>query len=106
MARFVALLRGVNVGGSHADRHRYDVWFLKPPLTAAAVSTVVPAKEGVDQVWPGAGVIYASCLTSKATQSRLGRIAGAPAHRNLTIRNWNTPTQLLELFSGRSAGRM
>jgi uncharacterized protein (DUF1697 family) len=85
--------------GTQPDRYRYDVWFLKPPLTAAAAIKAVPTKEGVDQVWPGPGAIYASRLISKASQSRLARIVGTPTYKNLTIRNWNTTTKLLQLMT-------
>jgi uncharacterized protein (DUF1697 family) len=92
--------------GTQPDRYRYDVWFLKAPLTPAAAMKAVPMKEGVDQVWPGPGVLYTSRLASKATQSRLGRIVGTPAYASITIRNWNTTTTLLRLFSERSGTRV
>jgi uncharacterized protein (DUF1697 family) len=85
--------------GSQPDRYRCDVWFLKPPLTAAAAIKAIATKEGVDQVWPGPGAIYASRLVSKASQSRLARIVGTPTYKNLTIRNWNTTTKLLQLMA-------
>jgi uncharacterized protein (DUF1697 family) len=92
--------------GTEPDRFRDDVWFLKPPLTAAAAIRALPTKEGVDRVWPGPGAIYTSRLASKATQSRLARIVGTPTYKNLTIRNWNTTTTLLRLLSGRSGSRV
>ena len=61
----------------------------------------VPAfspKEGVDTVWPGAGVIYSQRLSAKRTQSRLNRVMSSPAYKSMTIRNWNTTTKLLELL--------
>jgi uncharacterized protein (DUF1697 family) len=84
--------------GSQPARYRYDVLFLKPPLTAATAIKSVPVKEGVDAVTVGPGVLYASRLIARATQSRLGRIVGTPVYQNLTIRNWNTTTRLLQMM--------
>lgn len=84
--------------GTQPTRYRYDVLFLKPPLTAAAAIEAVPVKEGVDTVAAGPGVLYASRLIAKATQSRLGRIVGTPVYQHLTIRNWNTTTRLLQMM--------
>jgi uncharacterized protein (DUF1697 family) len=83
--------------GSQPARYRYDVLFLKGPLTARTVVGSVPTKEGVDRIWAGTGVVYFSRLTNRATQSRLTRVASMPIYQQMTIRNWNTTTKLLEL---------
>ena len=84
--------------GSDQDTYRYDVLFLKEPLTAAKAMKSVSMKEGVDEAFAGKGVLYFSRLISKATQSRLNRIASMPVYQNMTIRNWNTTTKLLNLM--------
>jgi uncharacterized protein (DUF1697 family) len=84
--------------GSEPTAYRYDVCFLKAPLTAKQVVATVPTKEGVDRIWAGSGVVYFSRLTSRATQSRLNRVASLPVYQQMTIRNWNTTTKLLELL--------
>ena len=84
--------------GARPDRYRYDVMFLKEPLTASAALKDLPLKEGVDRAYPGTGVVYFSRLVSKATQSRLSRIVSMPIYQRMTIRNWNTTTALLELL--------
>ena len=84
--------------GSEPAKYRYDVTFLKAPLTAKAAAKDVPTKEGVDRLWTGTGVLYTSRLISRATSSRLNRIVGLPSYKNMTIRNWNTTTKLLELL--------
>jgi uncharacterized protein (DUF1697 family) len=84
--------------GRAPARYRYDVLFLKPPLQAAAAIDAVPAKEGVDQVWTGPGVLYFSRLISKASQSRLSKLVSLSIYRNMTIRNWNTTTKLLAMM--------
>ena len=85
--------------GKHPDRYRYDVIFLKAPLTASAAMKSVRVKPGVDEASPGKGVLYFSRLISKATQSQLSKIVGTPIYPSLTIRNWNTTTKLLSLLA-------
>ena len=84
--------------GSDQDTYRYDVIFLKDPLTAAKAMKSVSTKEGVDEAYAGKGVLYFSRLVSRATQSHLSRIIGTPVYKNMTIRNWNTTTKLLKLM--------
>jgi uncharacterized protein (DUF1697 family) len=84
--------------GSDPDAYRYDVIFLKEPLTPAEAMQSVTTKEGVDQAFAGNGVLYFSRLISKATQSHLTRIIGTPVYQSMTIRNWNTTTKLLNLM--------
>ena len=88
--------------GARPALYRYDVAFLKEPMTAAAAIQNVRAKEGVDTVETGAGVLYMSRLVAKASQSQLARITSSPVYQSMTIRNWNTTTKLLAL---RSASR-
>jgi uncharacterized protein (DUF1697 family) len=76
----------------------YDVVFLKEPLTAGAALKKVSMREGVDEAFAGRGVFYFSRLRSKATSSRLNRVASLPIYQNMTIRNWNTTTRLLRMM--------
>jgi uncharacterized protein (DUF1697 family) len=85
-------------GGDPAT-YRYDVIFLKEPLTSAEAMQSVRVKEGVDQAFSGDGVLYFSRLISKATQSHLTRIIGTPIYQSMTIRNWNTTTRLLSMLT-------
>ena len=84
--------------GDDATRYRYDVIFLKAPLTARTAMRSVLTKEGVDRAHAGSGVLYFSRLTCRATQSQLSRIASMPVYQSMTIRNWNTTTKLLKLL--------
>ena len=94
-----AVVRGAPRGfGSEPALYRYDVLFLKEPLTAASALAVAPAKPGVDAVSSGEGVLYYSRLVAKASQSRMSRIVALPIYKQLTIRNWNTTVRLLELL--------
>lgn len=84
--------------GDDPDTYRYDVIFLKGPLTPAKAMEQVSVKEGVDQAYQGKYVLYFSRLISRASQSRLTRIISLPVYQNMTIRNWNTTTKLLALM--------
>ena len=81
--------------GDHPDEYRYNVLFLKEPLTADEALQSIRTREGVDQAWTGDGVLYFSVLITRATQSYLSKIVGQPIYQSLTIRNWNTSTKLL-----------
>jgi uncharacterized protein (DUF1697 family) len=84
--------------GKDAAKFRYDVIFLKKPLTAPEAMKSVRVKEGVDQAYAGKGVLYFSRLIEKAGQSHLSRIITLPMYQHMTIRNWNTTTKLLTLM--------
>lgn len=84
--------------GSDPATYRYNVIFLKEPLTAAGAMKSVTTKEGVDQAFAGKGVLYFSILMSKATQSHISRIVSLPVYQSMTIRNWNTTTKLLDMM--------
>jgi uncharacterized protein (DUF1697 family) len=84
--------------GADPATFRYDAIFLKEPLTSRAALKQVPAKEGVDEVNAGRGVLYFSRLTSRASQSRLSRVVSMPIYQSMTIRNWNTTTRLLRMM--------
>jgi uncharacterized protein (DUF1697 family) len=93
------IVRGAPKGfGSDPATYRYDVIFLKGPLTATKAMKSVTTKEGVDQAIAGKGVLYFSRLISKAAQSHLTRIITMPVYQNMTIRNWNTTTKLLKMM--------
>ena len=81
--------------GAEPTTYRYDVIFLKEPLSAKTAMKSVPTKPGVDEAHAGTGVLYFSRLIAKATQSRLNKIMSSPIYPSVTIRNWNTTTKLL-----------
>src|SRR4029078_3977526 len=83
--------------GDQPAKYHSDAVFLMGIDAAEAMPAFSP-KEGVDTVWPGAGVIYSQRLSAKRTQSRLNRVMSSPAYKSMTIRNWNTTTKLLELL--------
>ena len=88
--------------GTEPERYRYDVIYLRAPLTAAQAIREVRTKEGVDQASTGPGVLYFSRLIARAAESQLSRTVGSPIYDALTVRNWNTTTRLLALMNSRA----
>ena len=88
-------------GGQPGSYHS-DAIFLKAPLTSRQAMGVVKLREGVDQAWPGTGVIYFARLSERRTQSLMSKIVGTPEYQRMTIRSWTTTTKLLGLLDERS----
>jgi uncharacterized protein (DUF1697 family) len=88
--------------GMEPAKYRYDVIFLKEPLTARVAIKSVRTKQGVDEVFAGRGVLYVSRLVAKAAQSQLSRLVMLPIYKSMTIRNWNTTTKLVTLLDASS----
>jgi uncharacterized protein (DUF1697 family) len=84
--------------GRNPGKYKYDVIFLRQPLTANAAIKSVSLREGVDAAYKGEGVLYFSRLVSKLTQSHLPKIVALTAYQSMTIRNWNTTTKLFALM--------
>jgi uncharacterized protein (DUF1697 family) len=131
-ARYLVLLRGINVGGrnkvpmaalrdlleshghtnvsSHiasgnvilsSDRSGAAIkreleQALPKTFKSATAMKVFDPRPGVDEVWPGNGVIDSQRLSAQRTKSRLGKIVGTPAYKSMTIRSWATTMALLE----------
>lgn len=88
--------------GAAPDTYHSDVVFLRTPLTPRQAMGVVSLRDGVDQAWPGKGVVYFSRVSALRTKSRMGRIVGTPEYRSMTIRSWTTTTKLLGLLDARA----
>lgn len=89
--------------GRQPATYRYDVAFLKEPLSASEAMTSIKLREGVDRAHAGQGVLYFSRLIRRASQSYLSRLASMPVYQRMTIRNWNTTTKLLRLLEAAGA---
>jgi uncharacterized protein (DUF1697 family) len=98
-----AIVHAVPEGfGKDDKKFRYDVIFLKEPLTPKEAMKSVSVREGVDTAHAGKQALYFSRLISRASQSYLTKIIGLPIYQNMTIRNWNTTTKLLGLMEGQN----
>ena len=89
--------------GKWPDRYRYDVLFVRAPLTTSQALEQVLVKPGVDVAHAGEHALYFRRLISKAAQSHLPKLVQKPVYKSLTIRNWNTTTKLLKMVSGQDA---
>ena len=85
--------------GDEPDKYHSDAIFLMGVTAKDAMNAFDP-REGVDQVWPGKGVIYSQRLSALRTKSRLSKIASSPYYKSMTIRNWATTSKLAELAKG------
>jgi uncharacterized protein (DUF1697 family) len=93
--------RRPNGFGEEPTKYHSDAIFLMGIDTDAAM-TVFSPKEGVDNVWPGDGVIYSQRLSARRTESRLNRIMSSPHYKAMTIRSWQTTIALLDLMRARA----
>jgi uncharacterized protein (DUF1697 family) len=84
--------------GTAPGTYHSDVVFLKQPLTARQAMGVVQLREGVDQAWPGTGVVYFARLSAQRTKSRMSRIVATPEYQLMTIRSWATATKLVDVL--------
>ena len=73
--------------GDHPETYHSDAVFLMG-IDAPTAMKVFDPRPGVDEVWPGTGVIYSQRLSAQRTKSRLGKIVGTPAYKSMTIRSW------------------
>jgi uncharacterized protein (DUF1697 family) len=81
--------------GDHPDTYHSDAVFLMG-IDATTAMQVFDPRPGVDEVWPGPGVIYSQRLSAERTKSRLGKIVGTPPYKSMTIRSWQTTLALLD----------
>jgi uncharacterized protein (DUF1697 family) len=81
--------------GDDPETYYSDAVFLID-IDASTAMKVFDPRPGVDEVWPGTGVIYSQRLSAQRTKSRLSKIVGTPAYKSMTIRSWATTMALLE----------
>lgn len=104
-ARLKQIVRKAPKGfGRLPQKYRYDVIYLKEPLTASQAIKSVTTRKGVDEAFVGPNVLYFSRLIARASQSYLSRIVALPVYQDLTIRNWNTTVKILALMNARTPG--
>lgn len=82
--------------GDQPGKYHSDAIFLMSGKVADAIKVFDP-REGVDELWPGTGVIYHQRLSAQRTKSKLNRIMATPFYKEMTIRNWTTTMKLLEM---------
>jgi uncharacterized protein (DUF1697 family) len=96
-----ALIQLVNVApkdfGVYPNEYRYDVIFLKHPLSSEEALSKIKTKAGVDFVMAGKDVLYFTRLSAMSGQSQMTKMIGTAIYKEMTIRNWNTTTKLAGL---------
>jgi uncharacterized protein (DUF1697 family) len=83
--------------GDKPDTYHSDAVFLMDIDRDEAFGLFKP-RDGVDQAWPGEGVVYSQRLSAERTKSRLSKIMESPLYKSMTIRSWQTTQKLLELL--------
>jgi uncharacterized protein (DUF1697 family) len=99
--RAVVRKRPTGFGDDPATFHSDAVFLVG--IDAPTAMKVFNPRPGVDEVWPGTGVIYSQRLSAERTKSRLGKIVGTPAYKSMTIRSWATTLALLERMEASEA---
>jgi uncharacterized protein (DUF1697 family) len=83
--------------GTKPDSYRYDVIFPKRPLSPTDAVRDIPTHPTVDSIVAGRKAVYFSREIENVTKSKLGKLAGYPIYKQITIRNWNTTQKLSNL---------
>jgi uncharacterized protein (DUF1697 family) len=100
-AEYRQIVAGAPAGfGDDPATFRYNTVFLMGVGADQALAQIT-AREGVDEVWSGPGVVYFRNSIADASKSHLRGIVQKPIYASLTIRNWNTTTKLLALLDER-----
>jgi len=78
---------------------KHNLLVLLPPYdmteVVKAVGDLTPEIEAME---PGEGVLYQSMSRELFGRTTTGKLASSPIYRQMTVRNYNTATKLLELF--------
>jgi uncharacterized protein (DUF1697 family) len=85
--------------GTQPTKYRYDVIFLKAPLTGKEAIKEIKLREGVDEAAFGKNVLYFRRTEENITKSYVSKIVALPMYKSMTIRNWNSTSKLLALMS-------
>jgi uncharacterized protein (DUF1697 family) len=83
--------------GDDDENYKYDVLFLKQPLTASEAIGEIPVRDNVDLAWEGPGVIYYRRSADHITKSMLNKLPSKPVYQQMTIRNWRTTNKMYEI---------
>ena len=84
--------------GTEAALYRYDVLFVREPLTTSEALVEVQVAPGVDTAHAGDHAIYFRRLVAKADQSTLAKLVQRASYKHITVRNWNTTMKLFGMI--------
>jgi uncharacterized protein (DUF1697 family) len=71
---------------------------IKPYDMAEVIAGIGQLKPDIEHLDAGTGVIYQSMSRQLYGRTTTGKLASNPVYRQMTIRNYNTATKLLELI--------
>ncbi len=80
--------------------YRYDVIFLID-VSMNEATKQIEVRDGIEKLWYGDNVIYfqrPSVSNPNATKGYLVKITTKPIYKSITIRNWKTTNNLIELL--------
>jgi len=83
--------------GEDRENYKYDVLYLKQPLTASEAIPEIPVRENVDLAWEGPGVIYYRRSADHISKSMLNKLPSKPVYKQMTIRNWRTTNKVFDI---------
>lgn len=82
------------------DGWKHDLYILLPPFKIdEVIASIGDPKVDIENIEAGKGVVYVSLLVEKYGRTTVSKIVGKPIYKRMTIRNYNTSTKLLGLFS-------
>ena len=95
------IINGIpNDFGTENEIYKYDILFLKEPLTTKEVVKGIKPIESNDKIYEGEKAFYAKRIIEKLTGSYTGQIS--KKWSNIIVRNLNTTKKLYELMLDRN----
>jgi len=112
MAQFVALLRGINVGGKNLISMKSLIGCFSAAgfdgvrtfiqsgnvLFASDSASSAELNDDVDSIAPGPDALYFSRTAADSSKSRIDRLRSKRLSQRMTVRNWRTTNRLLEML--------
>jgi uncharacterized protein (DUF1697 family) len=81
---------------------KHNLLILIPPCSVTdAVAAIGTLKPDIEAMEPGTGVLYQSMSFALFGRTTAGKLTGNPIYKKITVRNYNTATNLLGLLAQR-----
>lgn len=84
--------------GNDKSRKHNLLILLRSVTAESAINAIGQIKPDIESVAPGDGVVYQSIDLKLFGRTTSGKLAGNPIYKQMTIRNFNTATKLLDKF--------
>ena len=97
--KYMSAVRAAPDGWGDDDAQRHNALFTLAGITPKrALVQLRPLRTDVDTVTVGPGVIFWSVPKEQQARSTLMKLSASPVYQQVTVRNHNTVSRLLELF--------